>query len=199
METALYANNMVCPEAVLDSRQVLSDPTYIVSTFSKHNSTPRGTIALIDTRMGKNDPNAVFNFSDPKNPTRDTGEACDPYPVTKDLILFSDRNGKKNAIFLIKRNKDDSLTRELLISDPAIGPTNNVAEQAIRFVAIHRRMTQGTRGKVGQAWFKRICTVVVTCQQQGRSTLEFIAESVGCFLCRQSAPSLLPPVAADTS
>ncbi|MDP6636116.1 MAG: hypothetical protein QGG42_14545 [Phycisphaerae bacterium] len=120
METALYANNMVFPEAVLDSRQVFSDPRYIVSTFSKHNSTPRGTIALIDTKMGKNDPKAVFNFSDPKHPTRDTGEACDPYPVTKDLILFSDRNGKKNAIFLIKRNKDDSLTRELLISDQAI-------------------------------------------------------------------------------
>jgi len=120
METALYANNMVFPEAVLDSRQVFSDPTFIVSTFSKHNSTPRGTIALIDTRMGKNDPKAVFNFSDPKNPTRDTGEACDPYPITKDLILFSDRNGKMNAIFLIKRNKDNSLTRELLVSDVKI-------------------------------------------------------------------------------
>ena len=120
METALYANNMVFPEAVLDSRQVFSDPSYIVSTFSKHNSTPRGTIALIDTRMGKNDPKAVFNFSDPKNPTRDTGEACEPYPITKDLILFSDRNGGKNAIFLIQRNKDNALTRELLISDPKI-------------------------------------------------------------------------------
>ncbi|MDP6524063.1 MAG: hypothetical protein QGH15_07560 [Kiritimatiellia bacterium] len=120
METALYANNMVFPEAVLDSRQVFSDPQYIVSTFSKHNSTPRGTIALIDTEMGKNDPKAVFNFSDPKNPVRDTGEACEPYPVTKDLILFSDRNGGKNALFLIKRDKDDSLTRELLLSDSNI-------------------------------------------------------------------------------
>jgi len=120
METALYANNMVFPEAVLDSRQVFADPQYVVSTFSKHNSTPRGTIALIDTRMGKNDPKAVFNFSDPKNPTRDTGEACDPYPITKDMILFSDRNGKKNALFLVKRNKDDSITRELLLSDPSI-------------------------------------------------------------------------------
>ncbi len=85
------------------------------------------------------------------------------------------------------------------ISDPAIGPTNNIAEQAIRFVAIHRRMTQGTRGKAGQTWFERICTVVVTCEQQGRSTLEFITESVACFLSGQSAPSLLPPAAADTS
>ena len=120
METALYANNMVFPEAVLDSRQVFSDPQYVVSTFAKHNSTPRGTIALIDTTMGKNDPKAVFNFSDPKNPVRDTGEACEPYPITKDLILFSDRNGGKHALFLIKRNPDDSLTRELLFADSNI-------------------------------------------------------------------------------
>lgn len=120
METAMYANNMVFPEAVLDSRQVFSDPYYVVSTFSKHNSTPRGTIALIDTRIGKNDPNAVFNFSDPANPLRDTGEACEPFPIHKDLMLFSDRNGKKNALFLIKRNEDDSLTRELLLSDADI-------------------------------------------------------------------------------
>ncbi len=120
METAMYANNMVFPEAVLDSRQVFSDPVYVVSTFSKHNSTPRGAIALIDTRIGKNDPNAVFNFSAPDNPLRDTGEACEPFPINKDLMLFSDLNGKKNALFLVKRNSDDSLTRELLFSDPNI-------------------------------------------------------------------------------
>jgi hypothetical protein len=119
-ETAMYANNMVFPESVLDSRQVFTHPEYVVSTFAKHNSTPRGTIALLDTRMGKNDPKAVFNFSDPKNPTRDTGEACDPYPITKDLILYSDRSGPKHALFLVKRNKGDSLTRELLFADPAI-------------------------------------------------------------------------------
>ena len=120
METALFANNMVFPEAVLDARQVFSDPRFVIATFAKHNSTPRGTIALIDTQMGKNDPKAIFNFSDPKNPTRDTGESCEPYPITRDLILFSDLNGKKNALFLIKRNEDHSLARELLLSDAMI-------------------------------------------------------------------------------
>ena len=119
LETALYANNMVFPEAVLDSRQVFTDPQYVVSTFSKHNSTPRGTIALIDTRMGKNDPAAVFNFSTPGKPTNDLGNACEPYPITKDLILFSDQSDGKNALFLVKRNEDDSVTRELLLQDPA--------------------------------------------------------------------------------
>jgi hypothetical protein len=85
------------------------------------------------------------------------------------------------------------------ITDPAIGPTNNVAEQAIRFVAIHRRMTQGTRGEAGQNWFERICTVVVTCQQQGRCAFDFIAESVERFLTGQPSPSLLPIPAPDSS
>lgn len=120
MEEAVYANNMVFPEAVLDARQVFTDPNFVVATFAKHNSTPRGTIALIDTRMDKNDPRAIFNFSDPANPTRDTGEACEPYPVTRDLLVFSDRHGDRNALFLIRRNEDDSLTRELLFNDPAI-------------------------------------------------------------------------------
>lgn len=145
METALYANNMVFPEAVLDSRQVFSDSVYVVSTFSKHNSTPRGAIALIDTRIGKNDPKAVFNFSDPANPLRDTGEACEPYPITKDLMLFSDLNGKKNALFLIKRHEDDSLTRELLFSDPNIDCHSPIPLKQQQLAAV--RPTQADRSK----------------------------------------------------
>ncbi len=120
METAVYANNMVFPESVLDSRQVLDAPQFIMSTFAKHNSTPRGTVARIDTRMGKNDPKAIFNFSTPENPTNDRGEACEPYPITKDLILLSDRHEEKNALFLAKRTPDNSVVRELLLSDPDI-------------------------------------------------------------------------------
>ncbi|MHC4116680.1 MAG: HzsA-related protein [Planctomycetota bacterium] len=145
METAVYANNMVFPEAVLDSRQVFSDPAYVVSTFSKHNSTPRGTIALIDTRIGKNDAGAVFNFSDPNNPLRDAGESCEPYPITKDLILLSDRNGEKNALFLIRRNEDDSLIRELVFSDPTIDCHSPIPVRQQQLAAV--RPAQGDRSK----------------------------------------------------
>lgn len=78
------------------------------------------------------------------------------------------------------------------ITEPEIEPTNNVAEQAIRFVAVHRRMTQGTRGDAGQRWFERICTVAVTCQQQGRSAFEFLYASVTAMLSADDSPSLLP-------
>ena len=78
------------------------------------------------------------------------------------------------------------------ITEPDIDPTNNVAEQAIRFVAIHRRMTQGTRGEAGQRWCERIWTVVATCAQQGRSVFEFLKTAVSNFFKGEPAPSLLP-------
>ena len=44
------------------------------------------------------------------------------------------------------------------ITTPGVEPTNNLAEQAIRFVAIHRRLTQGTRSESGQTWCEHIWT-----------------------------------------
>jgi transposase len=78
------------------------------------------------------------------------------------------------------------------ITTPGVEPTNNLAEQAIRFVAIHRRMTQGTRGETGQHWFERICTAVVTCGQQGRSVFDFLCEAIDAYFKGGAAPSLIP-------
>jgi transposase len=78
------------------------------------------------------------------------------------------------------------------ITSPEIEPTNNAAEQAIRFVAIHRRMTQGTRGSAGQRWCERIWSVVGSCAQQGRSVFEFLCQAIGAHFQGTSAPSLLP-------
>jgi transposase len=85
-------------------------------------------------------------------------------------------------------------TREYFrfISDPDADPTNNLAEQAIRFVAIHRRLTQGTRGESGQSWCERIWTAVATCQQQGRSLFEYLVEAVTADFGSHPAPPLVP-------
>lgn len=82
------------------------------------------------------------------------------------------------------------------LTDPDIALTNNAAEQAIRFVAIHRRLTQGTRGKNGRQWFERIATVVVTCEQQGRSVFAYLHNAVEAHFSHQPAPSLCPEPAA---
>jgi len=49
------------------------------------------------------------------------------------------------------------------ITTPGIEPTNNLAEQAIRFVVIDRYITQGTRSEKGRVWCERIWTVLATC------------------------------------
>ena len=77
------------------------------------------------------------------------------------------------------------------ITEPDLEPTNNVAEQAIRFVAIHRRLTQGTRRAAGQQWCQRIWTVVVSCSQQGRSVFEFLQSAVQAYFQGTPFPSLL--------
>jgi len=77
------------------------------------------------------------------------------------------------------------------ITTPGIDPTNNVAEQAIRFVVIDRHVTQGTRSVKGRQSNERLWTVIATCSLQGRSAFNFILESVRAYFHDQPAPSLL--------
>jgi transposase len=79
------------------------------------------------------------------------------------------------------------------ITTPGIEPTNNAAEQAIRFVVIDRHITQGTRSEKGKRFCERMWTVMATCGQQGRSVWEYLGEAVTAWLNQEEAPSLLPP------
>jgi len=78
------------------------------------------------------------------------------------------------------------------ITTPEIDPTNNVAEQAIRFVVIDRHITQGTRSIKGRQSSERLWTVIATCALQGRSAFDFILQAVSAYFHDQPAPSLLP-------
>ena len=78
------------------------------------------------------------------------------------------------------------------ITTPKIDPTNNIAEQAIRFIVIDRYVTQGTRSEKGRKSCERIWTVIATCALQNRSAFNFILEAVNACFQNQRAPSLLP-------
>ena len=78
------------------------------------------------------------------------------------------------------------------ITTPGIDPTNNVAEQAIRFIVIDRHVTQGTRSSKGQRASERLWTVIGTCALQGRSAFAFILQAVQAFFQDKPPPSLLP-------
>ena len=70
------------------------------------------------------------------------------------------------------------------ITTPGFEPTNNLAEQAIRFVVIDRRITQGTRCERGDRWCERIGTVMATCSQQGRSVFAYLEAAVAAWFRR---------------
>ncbi len=78
------------------------------------------------------------------------------------------------------------------ITTPGVQPTNNLAEQAIRFCVIDRKITQGTRGEPGRRWCERIWTVIATCTQQGKSVFEYLRDAVRALFNHQPIPSLNP-------
>jgi transposase len=78
------------------------------------------------------------------------------------------------------------------VTEPGVEPTNNLAEQAIRFVVIDRLITQGTRSEAGNRWCERIWTVMATCGQQGRSVFAYLEAAVGAWFDGTEAPALLP-------
>ena len=78
------------------------------------------------------------------------------------------------------------------ITTPGIEPTNNLAEQAIRFVVIDRVITQGTRSEQGRRWCERIWTAIATCAQQGRSVFDYLRQAVTAYFHGQPTPSILP-------
>jgi transposase len=77
------------------------------------------------------------------------------------------------------------------ITTPGLEPTNNLAEQAIRFVVIDRHITQGTRGERGWQWCERVWTVMATCAIQGRSAYEYLVDAINAHLRSQPIPSLI--------
>lgn len=104
----------------------------------------------------------------------------------------SDVPATRACLNLAKRFETHGESYFRFITTPGVQPTNNLAEQAIRFVVIDRLITQGTRSERGDRWCERIWTVVATCQQQGRSVFAYLEAAVSAWFEGDEAPSLLP-------
>ena len=77
------------------------------------------------------------------------------------------------------------------ITAPEIPPTNNSAEQALRFVVMDRHMTQGTRSRRGRDFCERIWTVIATCALHKRSAYHWMHQAIAAYFHGQPIPSLL--------
>ena len=78
------------------------------------------------------------------------------------------------------------------LTTPGLEPTNNVAEQAIRFVVIDRKVTQGSKREGGQRWRERIWTAMATCTRHDKSLLDVLRNALDHFFRAERPPPLLP-------
>ena len=93
---------------------------------------------------------------------------------------------------MAKRFRENGDGYFLFLSLPGVEPTNNLAEQALRFVVMARRKTQGTRGERGRSFCERLWSLKTTCRMRGRSLYAFLRESAQAYLTGAPAPTLLP-------
>jgi transposase len=72
-----------------------------------------------------------------------------------------------------------------------IEPTNNATERQIRFVVLDRKVTQGTKGLIGNLWCERIWPTVATCRQRSKPIFEFLLDTFNVHLQGKLTPSLI--------
>lgn len=73
----------------------------------------------------------------------------------------------------------------------AVEPTNNATERQIRLVVLDRKVTQGTKGLVGNLWCERIWSTIATCRQRGKPIFGFLLDTFNAHLRGIPAPSLI--------
>ena len=78
------------------------------------------------------------------------------------------------------------------LRNPAVPPTNNAAERALRGFVIKRKLSFFTRSGRGLRFLERIFSTVQTCALQGRQTFGFLQEAIESWLADKTAPSLVP-------
>jgi transposase len=99
---------------------------------------------------------------------------------------------RSEAQNMAKRFREHGEAYFRFITTPGVEPTNNLAEQAMRFVVIDRLVTQGTRSEKGRRWDECIWTAIATCTQQGRNVFAYLRQSIDAYFTQKPAPSLLP-------
>jgi transposase len=99
---------------------------------------------------------------------------------------------RREAQNLAERFRKHGEAYLLFVTTPGLEPTNNLAEQALRFVVLDRRITQGTRSAKGSTARETLWTIAATCRQQGRSLYRYLVEAISAHYAQRLAPSLLP-------
>lgn len=78
------------------------------------------------------------------------------------------------------------------LDDPAVAPTNNAAERALRGFVIRRKLSYFTRSGRGLRFIEHTFSAVQTCRLQGRNVFDYMTQALSAWLAGTSPPSLVP-------
>jgi transposase len=78
------------------------------------------------------------------------------------------------------------------LDDPAVPPTNNAAERALRGFVIRRKLSYFTRSGRGLRFIEHTFSTVQTCRLQGRNVFDYMTQALSAWLAGTSPPSLVP-------
>jgi len=99
----------------------------------------------------------------------------------KKIFLKKVRRSPTHSDAMNIRNRFDRRGAEryfLFLEREGIEPTNNRTEQAIRFVVLDRRVTQGTRSDAGMRFCERAWTMLATCARHQQSVYQFFLNAI---------------------
>jgi transposase len=82
------------------------------------------------------------------------------------------------------------------LDHPAVPPTNNEAERALRTLVLKRKISGPTRSRRGDEFIARGFSAYESCRRQGRNLWNYLHEAVVAWIDKTAAPSLLPVAAA---
>ena len=110
-------------------------------------------------------------------------------------ILYALEEGKHLPSAFINGKCKDILSRKealfTFVDIEGIEPTNNRAEQAVRFGVLWRKGSFGSDSELGATFIERILTVRATLRNQGRSLFDFLNEACTAHLNGNPLPSLI--------
>ena len=102
-----------------------------------------------------------------------------------DALLTSPVEGAEASRLWVRfREHRDSVF--VFLYDPAVPPTNNASEQALRHSVVHRKVTGGFRSEWGAAAHATVTTVLDTARKRGEDLLATLHAAIG-------QPAAIPP------
>jgi transposase len=120
---------------------------------------------------------------------------ADLEPVQQQLRQLLEAAGSKSKRTRYHRRFANNLLKVwpalwTFIADPAVEPTNNPAERALRGPVIHRKLSHGTRSDQGERFAERALSAATTCRQQDRSLFGYLAQLLAAHTRGDPLPAL---------